>query len=184
MGQVQLCVCVCVCVCVGVCVFAHACLGTQPWLILCNSMNCSPPGFSVHGIFQARILEQVAISSSKGFPDPRIEPTYLSPPALADGFFTTAPPGKSSSVGQWFRSRILNSTAIKNAAIFLLVEELSSVVEGVYQYAWHLSQVNCSMPPLWQLTASPDIFNAPWQAKFLPISLLISHLSFPREAVI
>ena len=115
---VCVCMCVCVCVCVGVCVFAHACLGTQPWLILCNSMNCSPPGFSVHGIFQARILEQVAISSSKGFPDPRIEPTYLSPPALADGFFTTAPPGKSSSVGQWFRSRILNSTAIKNAAIF------------------------------------------------------------------
>ena len=32
---------------------------------LCNPMDCSPPGFSVHGIFQARILEWVAISYSR-----------------------------------------------------------------------------------------------------------------------
>ena len=36
-------------------------------------MDCSPPGFSVHGIFQARILEWVAISSSRGFPQPRCQ---------------------------------------------------------------------------------------------------------------
>ena len=33
---------------------------------LCDAMNCSLPGFSVHGIFQAGILEQVAISYSRG----------------------------------------------------------------------------------------------------------------------
>jgi len=33
---------------------------------LCNPMDCSPPGFSVHGILQARILEWVAISFSRG----------------------------------------------------------------------------------------------------------------------
>ena len=38
----------------------------QLCLTLCNPMDCNPPGFSVHGIFQARILEWVAISSSKG----------------------------------------------------------------------------------------------------------------------
>ena len=32
----------------------------------CDSMDCSPPGSSVHGIFQARILEKVAISYSRG----------------------------------------------------------------------------------------------------------------------
>ena len=32
---------------------------------LCDPMNCSPPDFSVHGIFQAKILERVAISFSK-----------------------------------------------------------------------------------------------------------------------
>ena len=33
---------------------------------LCNPMDCSPLGFSVHGIFQARLLEWVAVSSSRG----------------------------------------------------------------------------------------------------------------------
>ena len=37
----------------------------QSCLTLCDPMNYSPPGFSVHGIFQARILELVAISSSR-----------------------------------------------------------------------------------------------------------------------
>ena len=34
---------------------------------LCDPMGCSLPGFSIHGIFQARILEWVAISFSRGF---------------------------------------------------------------------------------------------------------------------
>ena len=53
---------VCVWVCVCVCVHAHA------WSCptLCNSMDCSPLGSSVHRIFQARILEWVAISFSRG----------------------------------------------------------------------------------------------------------------------
>ena len=55
--------CVCVCACVHVC--ARSCL-TLP-----DPMNCSPPGFSVHGVFQARILEWVAISSSRGSSKPR-----------------------------------------------------------------------------------------------------------------
>ena len=38
----------------------------QLHLTLCDSMDYSPPGSSVHGILQARILEWVAISSSRG----------------------------------------------------------------------------------------------------------------------
>ena len=38
---------------------------------LCDPMNCSPPGSSVQGIFQKRILEWVAISSSRGSSWPR-----------------------------------------------------------------------------------------------------------------
>ena len=34
---------------------------------LCDPMDCSPPGSSVHGILQARILEWVAMPSSRGF---------------------------------------------------------------------------------------------------------------------
>ena len=39
---------------------------TQSCLTLCNPMDCSPPGSSVHGILLARILEWVAISFSRG----------------------------------------------------------------------------------------------------------------------
>ena len=38
---------------------------------LCHPMDCSPPGSSAHGILQARILEWVAISSSRGSSQPR-----------------------------------------------------------------------------------------------------------------
>ena len=44
---------------------------SQSCLTLCNPMDCSPPGSSVHGIFQARILEWVAISFSRGSSQPR-----------------------------------------------------------------------------------------------------------------
>ena len=37
---------------------------TQSCPTLCDSMDSSPPGFSIHGVFQARILEWVAISFS------------------------------------------------------------------------------------------------------------------------
>jgi len=44
---------------------------TQLCPTLCNPVDCSLPGFSVHGIFQARILEWVAISFSRGSSWPR-----------------------------------------------------------------------------------------------------------------
>ena len=44
---------------------------TQSCLTLCNPMDCSLPGSSVHGIPQARILEWVAISFSRGSSRPR-----------------------------------------------------------------------------------------------------------------
>ena len=43
-----------------------ACMQAQSCLTLCNPMDCSLPGFSVHGIFQARILEWVAIIFPRG----------------------------------------------------------------------------------------------------------------------
>ena len=39
--------------------------------LFCDPMDCSLPGSSVHGIYQARILERVAISFSRGFSRPR-----------------------------------------------------------------------------------------------------------------
>ena len=45
---------------------------------LCDPMGCNPPGSSVHGILQARILEQVTMPSSRGFSPPR-DRTLVSP---------------------------------------------------------------------------------------------------------
>ena len=53
-----------------------------------------PPGSSVHGILQARILEWVAISSSRGLPHPGIKPESLTSPALTGRFLPLVPPGK------------------------------------------------------------------------------------------
>ena len=50
----------------------------------------SPPGFSVHEILQARILESVAIPFSRGSSQHRMDPPLLTSPALADEFFTTS----------------------------------------------------------------------------------------------
>ena len=55
----------CVCVCVRACVRAQSCL------TLHHSVDCSPPGSSVSGILQARILEWVGISFSRGSSLPR-----------------------------------------------------------------------------------------------------------------
>ena len=64
---------------------------------LCNPMDHRPPGSSVHGILQARILEWVAIPPPGDLPDPGIKPESLRFPALAGGFFTTSPPVKPST---------------------------------------------------------------------------------------
>ena len=56
---------------------------------LCDSMDYSPPGSSVHGILQARMLEWVAISFSGDVPDPGIEPG--SPALQADSLPSEAP---------------------------------------------------------------------------------------------
>ena len=64
-------------------------LVTQLCPTLWDPVDGSPPGFSVHGVFQARILEWVAISSSRDLPDLGFKLASLMSPALAGGFFTT-----------------------------------------------------------------------------------------------
>ena len=73
--------------------WSRICLPRQAWWWFscevvsnsCDCMNCSPPGSSVHGILQARILEWVAISLSRGSSWPR-DRTQVS--HIAGRFFT------------------------------------------------------------------------------------------------
>ena len=71
------------------------CLVAKLYPSLLNSMHCSPPGSSVHGISQTRILEWVVSSFSRGSSWPR-DRIFIS--CIADGFFTTQLPGKPSTL--------------------------------------------------------------------------------------
>ena len=76
---------------------------------LCDPMNCSPPGSSVHGILQARILEWVTISlhqftSSPGdLPDRGTEPRSL---ALQADYLLSEPPKKPIGATSFFKKSI------------------------------------------------------------------------------
>ena len=56
----------CIYIHIYICTHTHIYICAQLYLTLCNPMDCGPLGFSGHGIFQARTLEWVAISSSRG----------------------------------------------------------------------------------------------------------------------
>ena len=65
------------------------CLIAESCPTLCDPMDYSLPGSSVHGILQGRMLEWVAISSSRGSPQPlTMQTASLTSPAWAGGFFT------------------------------------------------------------------------------------------------
>ena len=72
---------------INVCMHAKS---FQLFPTLYDSMDCSSPASSVHGILQARILEWVAVPSSRGSSDPGIKSMSLTSPALVGGFFTTS----------------------------------------------------------------------------------------------
>ena len=80
----------------------------QSCLTFRDPMDYSPPASSVHGILQARILEWVAMPSSRGSSQPREDQTQVSSVScIAGGFFTTEPPRKP--YGTYF---LLNSMRI------------------------------------------------------------------------
>ena len=76
------------------------CAGVLRCAQLCDPVDHSPPGSSVRGISQARMLEWVAISYSRDLPDPGIKPKSPAVPALAGGFFIPLPPEKPPGDGR------------------------------------------------------------------------------------
>ena len=84
----------------------------RPCSVMSDSLqppDCSPPGSSVCGISQARILESVAISTSRGYSQPRDRTHDSCIACAAGGFFTTEPPGKP-----WTNQ----STVFKNSVVY------------------------------------------------------------------
>ena len=77
-------------------ILTRLCLVTQSHPTLCNPMDYSLPGSSVHGILQERILEWVAMYSSRGSSQPKIK--FRSPALQADSLLSD-PLGKPTDTG-------------------------------------------------------------------------------------
>ena len=159
--------------CLGSCIFstANQCICAQSCLTVCDPMDCSPSGSSVHGIFQARrILEWVAISFSRDLPDPGIEPASPESSALAGGFFTPEPPGKPCIVLEQQKRRNL---------IFSFVSLRSCTVPGL----WNTCRKNvCGLNSEW-MNSSQIWLNTyvlmPYICTFIRFFKVFPHISFP-----
>ena len=93
-----------ICVNIYIHTYIHAQL-FQLYLTLCNSMDCSLPDSSVHGMLQARILKCVAMPSSRGCSRPRTEPTSFTSPALGGSSLPPVPLGKTHT---YIKPEIIN----------------------------------------------------------------------------
>ena len=78
-------------------VISVLCLAHQSCLTLCDPMDCSPPGSSVHGILQARILEWLAMPSSRG----SSRPSNWTGVSFASEFFTSWATREAHFSGYW-----------------------------------------------------------------------------------
>ena len=90
---------VCYVACLCFLIHSVCLLVTQLCLTLCHPTDCSPPGFSVHGILQARLLEWIAIPFFRGSFWPRDQ---ILVSCIAGRFFTIWAIGKSQLVYQSF----------------------------------------------------------------------------------
>ena len=97
---------------------------------LCDPMDCSPPGSSVHGILQARILEWVAIFSSRGSSQPRDRTHASCSSCIAGRFFTPEPPGKAKGYSVCVCAVAQSGPTLCNLLDFSL---LGSSVHGILQ---------------------------------------------------
>ena len=87
----------------------------QSCLTLCKLVDCSPPGSSVPGILQARILEWIAMPLSMDLPNQGIKLASLMYPALAGGLFTTSTTWKAQESVQFSSSLVSDSVTQRTA---------------------------------------------------------------------
>src|SRR5574337_493665 len=108
------------------------CFVTQLCPTLCNPMDCSPTGSSVHGISQARILEWVAISFSRGSSRPK-DQTQVS--YIAGKLFT--------DLATW---RIYCNYFFKWCTY---ESESGSVMSRLFATLWAIQSMEISRPEYW-----------------------------------
>ena len=124
---------------------------------LCDPMDYSLPGSSVHGILQAKLLEWVAMPSSRGSPNPRIKPMSPTSPALAGRFFTTSTiweacksqgQAQSQHSPERAMTRMWWEREAKNWGQFATFHLLQKRMEQTLNTAYRLGVVSASRNPL------------------------------------
>ena len=125
--------------CVCLCVFIAQLCPT-----LCNPVDYSPPGSSVHGSLQARILEWIVISYSRGSSQPR-DQTWVS--CIAGGFFTIWAPGRPM-------------------LCYMSTQNLQRLTEGIS--SWHLYYYNWSLNNMFLNCVDPLTVDS-FQQRTLPV---------------
>ena len=133
---------------------------TQSCPILCDPLDCSPPGASVHGILQATILEWVALLR-RLFPTPGIELLSLAA-CIGSGFFTTGPPGKPQRSTHWVGEAVPWAGFIIGTA-----DTLDWLILGWGDCTLH-SRMFSSIPALNHLDASSNLLPQIGQSKMSP----------------
>ena len=121
----------------------YYCLKSCP---TCDPMDCSLPGSSVHGISQARILEWVAISFSRGSSQPRNR-THIS--CFGSVFFTTKPPGN-----HFQKLPGVNSFPCPGSFSAVIVF-ISNIVKYIFLIVFHFGY----FPPIIIISSSGSIWN-------------------------
>ena len=102
------------------CVCVRVRVRTQSCPTHCDPMDCSPPGYSVHGIFQARVQEQVVISYSKGSFQPRDRTRVFCVSCIGRRVLTTVPPGSPDSKQSGLLSQQMVTTLTRLSSIRVL----------------------------------------------------------------
>ena len=130
------------------------CLVAKLCLTLCDPMDCSPPGFSVHGILQERLLEWVTMPSSKGSSQPRDQTSDLL--CLLHwqvGSLPLVPPGKPSvayfdlknkflRTNHWCRYFLYTSYSWECAA-FIRLRLMYFTVSTTRSEKWNRKSLSC-----------------------------------------
>ena len=130
------------------------CSVRQLCLTVCDPMDCSPLDFSVHGIFQARILERVAISSSRGYSWPR-DRTHVSCVSCNGRILYHC-----ASYSHWIKKqRLLLSTKV------YLVETMVFPVVMYGCESWTIKKVKCQRIDAFELWCWRKLLRVPWTAR-------------------
>ena len=129
------------------------CVWPQSWPTLGKPMDCSPPGSSVHGILQARILECTAISFSRGSSRPRDWTPSLILLHWQAGSLPRGPPGKPGNqivlqiknVQPLLIHTGLNSSRLNGPLYCSCNCSWGKFFKGPMSHLFHLPQIICSL---------------------------------------